>query len=73
MYIKLARLDVVQVIGLMKDEQYFFVLAFMKIKLENQLTIHLLKLFIWMFSQKFFTFQNFPFGIIMQKWKDKKI
>jgi hypothetical protein len=33
MYIKLVGLDVVQVIGLMKDEQFIFLLAFMKTKL----------------------------------------
>jgi hypothetical protein len=60
-YIKLVEVDVVQVIGSVEDERCFPTLTFMKTKLWSKLTTHL-KLVIWIFSQKFFTLQDFPFG-----------
>ncbi len=40
-YIRLDELVGMQVISLVEDEQCFFTLIFMKIKLKNQLTKHL--------------------------------
>jgi hypothetical protein len=40
-YIKLAELAIVQVIGFVEDEHWFFMLNFMKTKLWNWLTMHL--------------------------------
>lgn len=40
-YIRLDELVVMQVIGLVEDEQCFFTLTFMKTKLKNRLTKHL--------------------------------
>jgi hypothetical protein len=70
-YIKLAELVIVQVIGSVEDERCFSTLTFMKTKLQNILTTHV-ELVIWIFSQKFFTFRDFPFGEAIQNWKDNK-
>jgi hypothetical protein len=61
----------VQVIGSMEDERCFSTLTFMKAKLQNRVTTHL-ELIIWIFSQKFFTLQNFPFGEAIQNWKNNR-
>jgi hypothetical protein len=68
----LAELAVVQVINSVEDEQCFFRLTFMKFKLRNQLIVHL-ELGIWMFNQKLFTMENFPFETSIQSWKDNII
>jgi len=70
-YIKLVELVIVQVIGSVEDERCFSTLTFMKTKLQNILTTHV-ELVIWIFSQKFFTFRDFPFGEAIQNWKDNK-
>jgi hypothetical protein len=67
----LVELVVVRVIGLVEDEWCFSKLTFMKTKLRNQLIVHL-ELVMRMFSQKFFTAENFPFGTTIQSWKDNK-
>jgi hypothetical protein len=41
-YVKLAKLAMVQVVGSVEDETCFFILVFMKSKLHNRLTTHLL-------------------------------
>ncbi len=64
-YIKLVELLVVQVIGLVEDEQCFSKLTIMKTKLRNQLTVHL-ELVIQMFSQKFFTIKT---SLLEQQFK----
>jgi hypothetical protein len=56
-YTKLAKLDVVQIIGSIENECCFSTLIFMKIKLRNRLTMHL-KLLIHIFSLK-----TIPFGV----------
>ncbi len=48
----------VQIMGSMKDERCFSMLAFMKSKLRNMLTTHLPLVF-RMFAQWFYTLQNF--------------
>ncbi len=58
--IRLDELVGMQVISLVEDEQCFFTLIFMKIKLKNRLTKHL-ELVIWMLNQKFFTIQKLSF------------
>jgi hypothetical protein len=49
-----------------------FYVDFDEKNLQNQLVMHL-KLVIHIFRQKFFTLQNFPFGAIVQNWKDNRI
>jgi len=68
----LAKLANVQVIDFVKDECCFAMLTFMKTKLQNRLIMHL-ELVIHMFRQKLFILQNFPFGTIIQNWKDNRI
>jgi len=70
-YIKLVELAIVQVIGIVKDERCFSTFTFMKNKQRNWLTMDL-ELVIQMFSQKFFTMENLPFGTTIQSWKDNK-
>jgi len=55
-YVKLAKLAMVQVIGSVENEKYFFILVFMKFKLHNRLTTHLL-LVVQMFVQHFYIIQ----------------
>jgi hypothetical protein len=60
---------VVQMIGSVEDEWCFSTFTYMKTKLNHWLTKHL-ELVIWMISQKSFTMQNFPFGVVIQNWKE---
>ncbi len=66
-YTKLAKLDVVQVIGPIENECCFSTVIFMNIKLRNRLTMHL-ELVIHMFSLK-----TIPFGVAIQNWKDSRM
>ncbi len=59
-YFKLVEITMVQVISNIKDEQCFISLASYNFKLCNQLTTNL-GLVLRMFSQKFYTLQNFPY------------
>jgi hypothetical protein len=59
------------VMGNVEDERCISNMEFMKNKLKNRLTTHL-NLVVRMFSQKFFTFDNFPFAIAMNAWKATK-
>jgi len=60
-YIKLVEFNVIQVIGLLKNECCLSMFTFKKIKLQNKLITHL-ELIIHMFNHMFFTLQAFPFG-----------
>ncbi len=60
-YFKLVEIAMVQVIGSVEDERCFISLAFGKSKLCNRLTTNL-GLVVKMFSQKFYTLQNFPYA-----------
>jgi len=40
-YVKLVKLTMMQIVGKMKNEKYFFILAFTKSKLCNRLITHL--------------------------------
>jgi hypothetical protein len=60
-YIKLVKLLVVQVIGLVEDEQCFYTFTFMKLNYE--IDWHAYGSNCSMLSQKLFTLQDFPFGV----------
>jgi hypothetical protein len=49
-YVKLVKMAMVQIVGSVEDEHYFYMLAFMKSKFCNKLTTHL-PLVVWMFAQ----------------------
>jgi hypothetical protein len=63
-WLKLIKLFVVMVMGTIEDERCFSNLGLMKNNLRNILTTHL-DLVIKNFTQKFFTFETFPFVVIM--------
>jgi hypothetical protein len=67
-YIKLAKIVVVQVLDVMKDERCFSTLSFMKNKLRNQLTTHL-DVIIHVFAQRFYILESFPYYQIIKEWK----
>jgi hypothetical protein len=68
----LAKIAIVQIIGLVEDECTFNTLSFMKSKLKNRLTNHL-DLVIHMFSQHFYTFENFPYDVAIQEGKEMHV
>jgi hypothetical protein len=68
-YIKLAEIVIVQVIGSMEDEHTFNTINLMRLKLRNRFTSHL-DLVICMFSQHFYTLENFAYDVVIQAWKE---
>jgi hypothetical protein len=69
-YIKLAEINNVKVIGLVKGKWTFNVVAFMKKKLCNHLNIHL-DLCTRFHSQQLFILQKKSYDQAMAKWQDK--
>jgi len=63
-YIKMAQIAMVQVLSNMKDERCFNSLALCKSKLHNWLTTNL-GFMVRIFSQKFYSLQNFPYAKII--------
>jgi hypothetical protein len=66
-YVKLVEMAMVQIVGSVEDERYFFMLAFMKSKLHKKLTTHLPHV-AQMFAQQFYTLQNFPYVECNEHW-----
>jgi hypothetical protein len=60
------------IIRLVEDERTFNTLSFMKSKLKNRLTGHL-DLVIHMFSQHFYTLENFPYDVAIQEGKEMHV
>jgi hypothetical protein len=71
-FIKLAEIAIVQIIGLVEDECTLNTLSFMKPKFKNRLTNHL-DLVIHMLSQHFYTLENFPYDVAIQKGKEMHV
>ncbi len=67
-YIKLAKIVVVQVFGYVEDEWCFSSLNIMKSKLRKRLMMHL-DVIIWMFTQKSYTLEIFPYDYTIEEWK----
>lgn len=67
----MEEIDVAQVIGCMENKRYFYILSFMKNKLQNKLTDHL-DLIVHMFSQKFFPLESFLYNDAIHAWKKAK-
>jgi nitrate reductase gamma subunit len=59
------------VMGSVHDERCFSNMGFMNNKLRNILTTHL-DLVVKLFTQKFFTFNSFPFATTMNAWNATK-
>jgi hypothetical protein len=66
-WLKLNELFVAMVMGNVKDEKCFSNLRLKKNNFKNILTTHL-DLVVKMFTQKFFTFDTFPFATTMNVW-----
>jgi hypothetical protein len=64
-YLKLVELAVIMVLGSVEDERTFSNVNFLKLKLQNQLTIHL-DLVVKMFAQNFYHLDSFLFYITIQ-------
>jgi hypothetical protein len=58
----------VQIVGNVKDERCFSMLAFMKSKLHNRLTTHL-PLVVQMFAQWFYTLQKISYAKCIEQWQ----
>lgn len=58
-FMKLAKIACLQVLGSIKDAQYFSTIAFMKNKSKNHLITHL-DLCTWFNAQYFYNLQNCP-------------
>jgi len=70
-YFKLVKITTVQVLGSMEDEQTFSTLYFMKSKLRNKLNEHL-HVVVRMYSQTFFTLENFMYNVAFEEWQKLK-
>lgn len=60
-FFKLAKIAIVQVLGLVEDERTFSTLSFMKSKLKNRFNEHLHTI-TGMYSQTFYILDTFPYG-----------
>ncbi len=62
----------VQMIGSVEDEICLSTLAFKNTKLRNRFNDHL-DLVVYMFAQKFYNLENFPYNVAIQSWKSIKV
>jgi hypothetical protein len=70
-FFKLAKIAIVQLLGLVEDEHTFSTLSFMKSKLRNHFNEHLHTV-VGMYSQTFFTLNTFPYDTCFDDWKEQK-
>jgi hypothetical protein len=70
-WIKVAEIAAIQVLGFVEDERTFSSVAFSKGKLRNRLDDHL-ECAIGVYSQKYFTLENFPFEKVYDAWRSDK-
>jgi hypothetical protein len=68
----LAKIVAVQILGSVEDEHTFSTFSFMKSKLQNKLCEHS-AIIVGMFSQPFFTLENFPYDATFEGWKKAKV
>jgi hypothetical protein len=66
---KLVQMAIVQVVGGIKNERIFFMLTFMKSKLQNLLVSHL-NIVIYMFVQDLFINDTLNFQAFISNWND---
>jgi hypothetical protein len=55
-----------------EDERCFSTFAFTKSKLKNIFNDHL-GLVVYMFAQKFYNLENFPYDVAIQSWKHAEV
>jgi hypothetical protein len=71
-WLKPIELFMTLVLGSVEDKWCFFTFSFTKSKLKNQLIIHL-NLVVYMYSQKYYFLENFPFSAAMRSRTQKKV
>jgi len=67
-----VEITIVMFVGTMEDENTFSIVNFMKFKLRNHLTTHL-DLVVWMYAQKFYRLETFPFYTTIKEWGKEKL
>jgi hypothetical protein len=67
-YIKLAKIAMVQALGLVEDERAFFSLTFFKDKLKNRLDGNHLGIVVGMHGQSVYTLETFPYDDCFKQW-----
>ncbi|KAG0595418.1 hypothetical protein M758_UG165000 [Ceratodon purpureus] len=70
-YFMVSKMAMTIVLGSVEDERAFSTIGFIKDKLRNKLGEHL-PLCVQMFTQKFYTFKNFPYTEAVQTWRANK-
>ncbi len=66
-YFKVAKMAMVQVLGLVEDECIFLTFSFTKSKLWNQLVEHL-PIVVGMYFQTFYNLEIFPYAKVFDAW-----
>jgi hypothetical protein len=61
-FLKLVKIAIVQMLGLVEDEQTFSTISFMKSKLKNHLNEHL-NIVMGMYTQTFYSLNTFPYDM----------
>jgi hypothetical protein len=69
-FFRLVELVIFMVLGSAEDERTFFTLTFMKSKLTNQLTTHLV-LVVKTYVQNFFSLQSFWVYVTIIEWNEE--
>jgi hypothetical protein len=70
-FFKLVEIAIVQMLGLMEDDQTFSTFSFMKSKLRNRFNEHL-NIVVGMYFQTFYSLNTFPYDTCFEDWKEKK-
>jgi hypothetical protein len=68
---KLVEIIVIQVLGLLEDEQTISTLFFMKSKLRNHHNEHF-NIVVGMYFQTFYSLNIFPYNACFEDWKEQK-
>ncbi len=70
-FFKLAKIAIVQMLGLVEDDRTFSTFSFMKSKLRNHLNEHL-NIVVGMYSQTCYSLNTFPYDTCFEDRKEKK-
>jgi len=66
-----VKIALIQVLGLVEDEQTFSILSFMKSKLKNCFNEYW-NIVVGMYSQTFYSLNTFPYDTCFENWKEQK-
>jgi hypothetical protein len=70
-FFKLVEIVVLQVLGLLEDEQIFSTFFFIKSKLKNHCNEHL-NTIVGMYSQTFYNLNIFSYNACFENWNEQK-